>query len=84
MEHTAHHAEPFVPLYRLAEAQKSLERAYRRDIVRVLWTPASFLRTLRVCRLYDYGCHRWIDYDGTPLSEPLLAPSDVSEPAPRR
>jgi omega-6 fatty acid desaturase (delta-12 desaturase) len=83
MEHTAHHAEPFVPLYRLAEAQKSLERAYRRDIVRVLWSPASFLRTLRICRLYDYSGHRWVDYDGTPLSEPLLTPH-VPEPAPQR
>jgi omega-6 fatty acid desaturase (delta-12 desaturase) len=83
MEHTAHHAEPAVPLYRLADAQKSLERAYRRDIVRVLWTPAGFLRALRVCRLYDYGCHRWVDYDGTPLSEPLLLPPAAApEPAP--
>jgi omega-6 fatty acid desaturase (delta-12 desaturase) len=82
MEHTAHHAEPGVPLYRLADAQKALERAYRRDIVRVLWTPAGFLRTLRVCRLYDYGSHRWVDYDGTPLSEPLLTPPTAPEPVP--
>lgn len=81
MEHTAHHAEPSVPLYRLADAQTSLERAYRRDIVRVLWTPAGFLRTLRVCRLYDYASHRWVDYDGTPLSEPLLL-SPPAESAP--
>ena len=53
-----------------------------RDIVRVLWTPAGFLRTLRVCRLYDYGCHRWIDYDGTALSEPLLPPPTVPPPVP--
>ena len=68
MEHTAHHADPSVPLYQLADAQKELERTYRRDIVRVVWTPALFLRTLRVCRLYDYAGHRWVDYDGTPLS----------------
>jgi acyl-lipid omega-6 desaturase (Delta-12 desaturase) len=74
MEHTAHHADPSVPLYRLGEAQTELERAYRRDIVRVHWTPRGFLRTLRVCRLYDYGSHRWTDYDGTPLSESLLTP----------
>ena len=30
-----------------------------------------FLKTLRVCRLYDYAGHRWVDYDGTPLSERL-------------
>jgi acyl-lipid omega-6 desaturase (Delta-12 desaturase) len=81
MEHTAHHADPSVPLYRLAEAQKELEREYRRDIVRVIWTPGLFLRTLRVCRLYDYAGHRWIDYDGTPLTERLWelpAPAEAS------
>jgi omega-6 fatty acid desaturase (delta-12 desaturase) len=78
MEHTAHHADPAVPLYRLTEAQKSLERVYRRDIVRVMWSPAGFLGTLRVCRLYDYACHRWVDYDGTPLTEPLLPPPSVN------
>ena len=72
MEHTAHHADPSVPLYRLADAQRELTRAYRRDMVRVLWTPGGFLRTLRVCRLYDYAAHRWVDYDGTPLTRPLL------------
>jgi acyl-lipid omega-6 desaturase (Delta-12 desaturase) len=71
MEHTAHHADPAVPLYQLAEAQSELERTYRRDIVRVMWSPMMFLRTLRVCRLYDYAGHRWVDYDGTPLSDRL-------------
>jgi omega-6 fatty acid desaturase (delta-12 desaturase) len=82
MEHTAHHADPAVPLYRLGGAQQALEHAYRRDIVRVRWSPAGFLRTLRVCRLYDYAAHRWVDYNGTPLTESLrpgVVP--VSDPA---
>jgi omega-6 fatty acid desaturase (delta-12 desaturase) len=74
MEHTAHHADPSVPLYRLSDAQHSLEREYRRDIVRVLWSPALLLATLRTCRLYDYEQHRWLDYDGTPLTDRLLKP----------
>jgi omega-6 fatty acid desaturase (delta-12 desaturase) len=81
MEHTAHHADPSVPLYQLPDAQRALERAFRRDIVRVLWTPASFLRMLRTCRLYDYSTHRWVDYDGTPLTEPLLAAPTTCEPS---
>ena len=82
MEHTAHHADPAVPHYQLEDAQKSVERAYRHDMIRVMWTPAGFREMLRVCRLYDYESHRWIDYDGTPLSEPLLPPRAVAEAAP--
>ena len=32
------------------------------------YLPSFFLRTLRICRLYDYAGHCWVDYDGTPLS----------------
>jgi omega-6 fatty acid desaturase (delta-12 desaturase) len=74
MEHTAHHIDTGVPHYHLADAQASVEREYRRDMVRVLWTRGSFLRVFRTCRLYDYATHRWVDYDGTPLTESLLPP----------
>ncbi len=74
MEHTAHHADPSVPLYRLEEAQRALESTYKEDILLVRWKPARFFRTFRVCRLYDYAAHRWVDYDGTPLTRPLLPP----------
>lgn len=72
MEHTAHHADPMVPLYELPAAQTDLTKAYRRDMVRVIWTRKEFLRMLRTCRLYDYADHRWLDYDGTPTTEQLL------------
>jgi omega-6 fatty acid desaturase (delta-12 desaturase) len=80
MEHTAHHADPAVPLYHLPTAQKELERVYRREMVRVIWSPAMFRKTLKTCRLYDYAAHRWVDYDGTPLTPTLIA-STVTEPA---
>jgi omega-6 fatty acid desaturase (delta-12 desaturase) len=76
MEHTAHHADPAVPLYFLAGAQASLEDSYDQDIVRVRWTVRGFLRTLRVCRLYNYEHHHWVDYDGTPTSPILLHKPD--------
>jgi omega-6 fatty acid desaturase (delta-12 desaturase) len=74
MEHTAHHADPAVPLYGLTDAQQSLEGAYSEDILCVRWTVRSFLSNIRVCRLYDYNCHCWVDYDGMPLGDPLLQP----------
>ena len=72
MEHTAHHADPGgIPLYCLPEAQKSLERFFGDEILYEYWTPFTFLRTTRICRLYDYSTHQWIDYDGKPLTESL-------------
>lgn len=71
MEHTAHHADPSVPLYGLPEAQKALDHSYRREIVRVAWSPRSFLKTLRTCKLYDYSTHCWQGYDGVPTTESL-------------
>jgi omega-6 fatty acid desaturase (delta-12 desaturase) len=82
MDHTVHHADPGVPLYHLTEAQKDLEKAYRRDIVRVLWTPTNFLHMLRTCRLYDYEAHRWLDYDGTPTTAVLLAHPELAATSP--
>ena len=72
MEHTAHHADPGgIPLYCLPEAQKSLERFFGDEILYEYWTPSTFLRTTRICKLYDYSTHQWIGYDGKPLTESL-------------
>jgi len=74
LSHTAHHADPRVPLYHLAQAQKKLEHTYPEDVIVEPWSVSAFLRTLRTCRLYDYDRHRWLDWDGTPLTPSLLAP----------
>ena len=43
--------------------------------------PRQFLRMLRTCRLYDYGTHRWFDYDGTPTTPgSSKTPEVVGEP----
>jgi omega-6 fatty acid desaturase (delta-12 desaturase) len=64
MHHTAHHADPKVPLYRLRESQRLLEDAYAEDLVHVKWTFKEFMRTMRICCLYDYQHHRWVDFAG--------------------
>jgi omega-6 fatty acid desaturase (delta-12 desaturase) len=68
MEHTAHHLDVTVPLYRLAAAQEELERQCD-DIVVEHWTPRSFLQHLRTCRLYDYARHQWLDFGGSATSK---------------
>ncbi len=72
MDHTAHHADPQIPLYRLQESQEKLEAAYPREIIHEPFTRRTWLRTLRICRLYDYDNHWWTDYDGAQLTSRLL------------
>ncbi len=72
MEHTAHHVDPKVPLYHLAEAQDSLEAAYPEDIVEHKFSLRSFRYALRVCRLYNYREHCWTDWNGHATSSRTL------------
>jgi omega-6 fatty acid desaturase (delta-12 desaturase) len=71
LDHTAHHVDPKIPLYNLPDAQKRLEAAYPEEIKIVPWTFGGYFKTLRTCRLYDYQKHQWLDWDGTPTSEPI-------------
>ena len=73
MEHTAHHVDTRIPLYNLENAQKNLEQAYGDDLVVFPFTVRGYLNTLRTCRLFDYENFRWLDWDGTPTTDPLLS-----------
>jgi acyl-lipid omega-6 desaturase (Delta-12 desaturase) len=70
MQHTAHHVDPKIPLYRLTDSQHCLEEAYPQDIVVERWTFTTLGRTLVRCQLYDYENHRWLNFRGRPTSEP--------------
>jgi acyl-lipid omega-6 desaturase (Delta-12 desaturase) len=76
MEHTAHHVDTRIPLYNLEDAQKQLEQAFGDDLVVFPFTIRGYLNTLRTCRLFDYENFRWLDWDGTPTTEPLLRRED--------
>lgn len=70
MQHTAHHVDPKIPLYRLTQSQGCLEEAYPKDIVVERWTFVTLGRTLARCKLYDYENHRWLNFQGRPTTEP--------------
>ncbi|GMV27595.1 MAG: hypothetical protein AMXMBFR58_36260 [Phycisphaerae bacterium] len=72
LDHTAHHSDPRVPLYNLHMTQAALERLYPLEVIHEPWSLGSFLRTMRTCRLYDYENLRWLDWDGKPLTPPML------------
>ncbi len=78
MQHTAHHLDVTIPLYRLRDAQRMVEDSGTRLVV-YHWTPATFFRHLKICKLYDFERRCWVGFDGLPLTSSAPAP-----PAPSR
>ena len=68
MEHTAHHVDPRVPLYKLAKAQQQLVNYIGDTMVSMKFSPRSFITTMEKCKLYDYENHCWLGFDGIPSS----------------
>jgi len=69
MEHTAHHVDMSVPLYRLKRAQKLLERRLPGLIVVQRFSWRWYADTARRCKLYDFKSRRWTDFAGRPTSD---------------
>lgn len=64
MEHTAHHVDMSVPLYRLRDAQAMLERMLPGRIVIQRFSWKWFWATVRDCKLYDFERAAWTNYSG--------------------
>jgi len=73
MEHTAHHVDMSVPLYRLKKAQKLLETMLPGRIVIQQFSWRWYFDTARRCKLYDFDRLCWTDFKGRPTSTPLRA-----------
>ncbi len=65
-EHSAHHLDTAIPFYELHGAQRKLDQILAGRNVVYRWTWREFLRCCRVCKLYDYRGHRWLDFKGNP------------------
>jgi len=61
MQHSAHHLDVTIPLYRLKDAQRAVEEAGARVVV-YRWSPLTFFRHLRICKLYDCRGKRWTGF----------------------
>lgn len=72
MEHTAHHVDMSIPLYRLKQAQAKLEHMLPGRIVVQRFSWRWYFDTARRCKLYDFARRCWTDYAGRPTS-PVLA-----------
>jgi acyl-lipid omega-6 desaturase (Delta-12 desaturase) len=72
MEHTAHHVDMGVPLYRLKKAQKLLEAKMPGCIVIQPFSWRWYARTAKRCKLYDFKARCWTDYAGNRTSAPVV------------
>ena len=66
MEHTAHHVDMSVPLYRLKRVQSLLETMLPGRIVIQAFSWRWYFDTVRRCKLYDYEKRCWTDFEGRP------------------
>lgn len=64
MAHTAHHAMPTTPIYKLAKAQEILLEKYGDFIIQYKFTPQNYHRVVKACKLYDYKNQHWTDFTG--------------------
>jgi omega-6 fatty acid desaturase (delta-12 desaturase) len=77
MEHTAHHVDMGVPLYRLKQAQAILEARLPGHIVVQPFSWYWYFDTAHRCKLYDFERRQWTDFSGNPTSEEManIAPA---------
>lgn len=71
MEHTAHHVDMGIPLYRLKRAQKILEEKMPGRIVVQPFSWRWYFDTTARCKLYDFKTRCWTDFSGKPTSIPV-------------
>lgn len=70
MEHTAHHVDMSIPLYRLKQAQARLEELLPGRIVVQPFSWRWYFETARSCKLYDFTRRSWTDFAGRATSTP--------------
>ena len=75
MEHTAHHVDMSIPLYKLKQAQAKLENLLPGRIIVQRFSWRWYFQTARACKLYDFTRQCWTDYKGhaTSLPKPQAA-----------
>lgn len=74
MEHTAHHVDMSIPLYKLEQAQSKLEEMLPERIIIQNFSWAWYFETAKLCKLYDTKKKVWLDFEGheTAKSRPVV------------
>lgn len=71
LEHPVHHVSPMIPHYYLRQAQASLAEIATPPVVAMPFSLGNLHNVLRRCRLYDYGAHKWLDFNGKVTATPV-------------
>ena len=72
MEHSAHHLDMSIPLYKLKEAQERLEHLLPGRIVVQAFSWRFYFSTARTCKLYDFKNRRWTDFKGQATTDSVM------------
>ncbi len=75
MEHTAHHVDMSIPLYKLKQAQSKLEELLPGRIIVQRFSWRWYFTTARACKLYDFTRRCWTDYKGQATSQATPMPA---------
>ena len=81
MEHTAHHVDMSIPLYRLEDAQAHLEHMLPERIVIQPFSWRWYFDTARRCKLYDFAQRCWTDYSGRATAPAAPTAAAAAQPA---
>lgn len=68
MEHTAHHVDMSIPLYRLKQAQAKLEEMLPGRIIVQRFSWKWYFETAKNCKMYDFTRECWTDFKGNMTS----------------
>jgi omega-6 fatty acid desaturase (delta-12 desaturase) len=71
MEHTAHHVDMSVPLYKLKLAQSKLEEMLPGRVIVQKFSWAWYFQTAKKCKLYDTDRNCWLDFDGNKTADSM-------------
>ena len=71
MEHTAHHVDMSVPLYKLKQAQSKLEEMLPGRIIIQKFSWAWYFNTAKLCKLYDTQKKCWLDFKGNKTADSI-------------
>jgi acyl-lipid omega-6 desaturase (Delta-12 desaturase) len=64
MNHVAHHVDTRIPIRNLRRAQEAFCRAYPSAVKTERWSSAMRKNIMTRCKLYDYACDQWTDFNG--------------------
>jgi len=60
--HIPHHVDMRIPFYNLPKAEEAIKKNFPDDVKEVRLSPALYVQTTKVCKLYDFEKQQWLPY----------------------